>query len=387
MESPEQKARRKAHHEARIAAMTPQEMAEFKERRRTASRECARRKRDEYLPKKREWQAKEKAARAAVRKETMANLTLDRAERAKREAIEREAAEVMIPSEAAKLLGLSTRSFTQWLTDGRIPSTKSPTGRRLIKRSDVQAIIDSVRTEPKANMTKKLALVKKSNGFVVPDGFDLITTYEDLSEYTLSFAKKRIEFLLLVGSPGSGKSRQIKADLETKKCTWIDNHASPAGLYCAVYDAGNRPVVLDDVNHFLKSKIACSLLKALCQTETKRSVSWESPFKYLEEREVPRQYETQSPICLIANQWDAKDADMAAIQDRSLPVAFFPSAETIHERVIELGWCDDPEIIKFVGDHLGDIPQPSMREYYQAMRYRRMGTDWRKKLLNIWGLN
>ena len=289
------------------------------------------------------------------------------------------------PTEAAKMVGISLRSFRQWVTDGRIESTLSPTGRRVIKRSSIQVIIDAVKTKDNIS-TKTLTLVKSVNGFEVPANFDIITQYHELTEYSNAFAAKKIGFLLLVGSPGSGKSSQMKADLKNKHCTWIDNHVTNLGLYCSVYESNNAPVVLDDVNHFLKNKIACSLIKALTQTEEIRNVSWESTAKVLEDRDVPRKYKTSSPICLIANMWDATNADYAAIQDRALPVAFFPTAETIHNRVIELGWCKDREILNFVGEHLSEIPQPSMREYYQAGCYKRAGMNWKKKLQAIWGL-
>ena len=88
-------------------------------------------------------------------------------------------------------------------------------------------------------------------------------------------------------------------------------------------------------------------------------------------------------MCIIANKWDGTDPDMAAVQDRSLPVAFFPSAETIHERVRELKWCD-VDIWEFVGENLHKIRQPSMREYANGMTYRKAGMNWREKLLRVW---
>jgi excisionase family DNA binding protein len=282
------------------------------------------------------------------------------------------------PTEAASMLGITLRSFRQWTYDGKVPSTKSPTGRVLIKRADIEAL-----KQTKANGKAIVKAVKASNGFTVPEGFDLITTYKELTEYTEAFAKKQIGFLLLVGSPGSGKSQQMKGHVKGK-CTWIDNHVTNLGLYCSVYEASGKPVVLDDVNHFLQNKIACSLIKALTQTDEVKCVSWESTAKALEDREVPRNYTTTSPVCLIANMWDASNADYVAIQDRSLPVAFYPSAETIHARVVELGWCKDREIVKFIADNLASIPQPSMREYYLAGCYKRANMDWRKKLFSIW---
>lgn len=290
--------------------------------------------------------------------------------------------ETVTPGEAATLLGIDIRTIREWINQGRIEAIKLPGNRRRIPRSALQGRVAEAPSPAKLGVPK-LSMKRYCHGFEVPNNFDLITTYEELSQYTKAFGNRDISFLLLVGSPGSGKSRQVKADLGRKQHAWIDNHATNLGLYCSVYEADGAPLVLDDINHLFKSKMACSLMKALTQTEKTRSVSWESTAKALEERNVPRRFETSSPICLIANQWDGADADMAAIQDRALPVAFYPSAETVHKRVIDLGWCDK-EICTFIGQHLAEIPQPSMREYYQAMTYRKAGMNWREKLLKIW---
>ena len=287
----------------------------------------------------------------------------------------------LTPQEAANLLGINIRTMREWMRDGQIEAITQQGNRRRIPLSAIKEIMD--KSTPLKSNVSKLSVKRYVHGFEVPDYFDLITKYEDLSEYTKAFANRSITFLLLVGSPGSGKSRQVKCDLVETQHTWIDNHASNLGLYCSVYEADGAPIVLDDINHLLKNKMACSLMKALTQTEKKRSVSWESTTKVLSERKVPTRFETSSPICLIANQWNNTDADMAAIQDRALPVAFYPSAETIHNRVLELGWCDE-DVCKFIGQHLSDIPQPSMREYFQAISYRKARMDWREKLMKLW---
>ena len=289
---------------------------------------------------------------------------------------------VIGPTEAAKMLGLSLRQFRQWVTDKKVPSSKSPTGRRLLLRSDIDEMI----SKRERNINSSVQVVRTQEGFIVPSGFDLITEYNDLTEYTLAFAAGKLSFLLMIGSPGSGKSRQIRSDLERKNCTWIDNHVSNLGLYCKVFESNNAPVVLDDVNHFMANKQSCSLVKAFTQTERVKNISWESTVSILDERGIPRNYETSSPFCFIGNAWNSSNADFAAIQDRAMPVAFFPSAETIHKRVIELGWCTENDVVKFIGDNLETIPQPSMREYYLGSSFKRAGFDWKKKLRSLWAV-
>lgn len=292
-------------------------------------------------------------------------------------------ADVLNSQETAKALGITTQTLYNWIRAGKIESIKNPSGQRMFPRE----IIDRIKTTTgnSDGPTHVIKAVRKAGDFLVPDGFDLIQTYEELTEYTNAFAKKKFGFLLLVGSPGSGKSKQMQNHLKGTSCKWIAAHVTTLGLYCSMFEAANRPVVLDDVNHFLKDKLAVSLLKSLTQTDDEKCVSWESSAKYLDDREVPREFTTKSPVCMIANMWDVTNADMAAIQDRATPVAFYPTAKTIHERVIDLGWCDW-DIVDYIGEYLEHIPQPSMREYWQGMRYKEAGMNWQAKLKALWGI-
>lgn len=288
--------------------------------------------------------------------------------------------ETVSAQQAADLLGVNIRTVRDWIKKGELISLRGEGNSRRIPKSAISGLKAGER--PESTRLQNLH-DRYIHGLKVPRGFDLITDYEELSEYSHAFAHGYLPFLLLVGSPGSGKSRQMKFDLNGVPHKWIDNHATNLALYRSVYEANGSPIVLDDINHFLNSTMSCSLMKALTQTDEYRSVSWESTSRILDEINVPRQFFTTSPICMIANKWDGNDPDMAAIQDRSTPVAFHPSAETIHKRVKALGWCD-AEVWQFVGQHLAIIRQPSMREYGLGMRYRQAGMKWQKKLLKIW---
>lgn len=283
--------------------------------------------------------------------------------------------------EAATYVGMDVNAVRKWIKDGRIRTVRRKGNRVMVHRSS----LDALPTNARPLSGKQLSLTGCFvNGHKVPPGFDKLSTYEELSEYTKGFAAGRMKFLLLVGSPGSGKSSHVKSDLAGAPHTWIDNHVSPQGLYGAAYKANNNAIVLDDVNHFFRNPTACSLMKALTQTSGKRVVSWLTTAKTLTNLGVPEQFSTTSQVCLIGNKWNGADPDMAAVQDRALGVAFYPSAETIHKQVKKLGWCD-PTVWKFIGQNLSMIDQPSMRDYVHGMEYQLARMDWKKKLLRKWG--
>lgn len=294
------------------------------------------------------------------------------------------AAETMTRQEAAVYLGVHLRTVSDWIKNGSLKTIAGPRNRRLVLRASLVAMQPN---SPKVTGVRAKGGGAYVNGFKVPPGFDAIETYDELKEYTVAFASGDLPLLLLIGPPGSGKSTQMHNDLVCKspKHKWISNHTTLLALYCSVYKAANAPVVLDDVGHLLRTTNARSLLKALTQTDPVRMITWETTGAQLHKEKVPSQYETASPICLIANKWDSTDLDMAAIQDRATPVAFVPSAETIHKHVQLLGWCDKT-VSNFVGKHLTQIPQPSMREYFHGMQYKKSRMQWQDKLLKRWGL-
>lgn len=385
--TPEQ--REAAAQKWRRASMSPEQVEILRERDRNRRHKAhmTQEQWETHLKDKRERRRKENMtpeqweAKLAYQRGRQANMTDEQREKRntycrEQNRVDKDLAEFVDLGEASRMLGVRRDTVLHWIKTGKLVGEKIGYKWRF-RREEIDNMAGMKVS------ADKLFLWKSTVGFDPPAGFHVIRNYKSLTEYSEAFAAGKISFLLMVGSPGSGKSRQIKADMEGRTITWIDNHVTNLGLYCSVFEAKGCPVVLDDVNHFLQNKLACSLLKALTQTEKTKSVSWESPTKLLEERYVPRQYETTSPICMIGNMWDASNADFAAIQDRALPVAFFPSAETIHNRVIELGWCDT-EVVDFIGRNLSEIPQPSMREYYMAQSYKGFASDWREKMLAIW---
>jgi excisionase family DNA binding protein len=309
----------------------------------------------------------------------------------------------MTIDEASMFLAVPRNTLERWIRNGRIDSDKSSRPQTL-KKTDVEEfkmrleqdtlkkrIIEHKRLDGRSFM-----MARTYNANVVPSGFHLLTKYEQLTQYTRAFANGDIPLMLLIGSPGGGKTEQMKADLgvgtHKQKCTWIASHLTPIKLYASVYKAQDRPVVIDDVVHFLKKGDAQSLVKSLAQSTKIKHIEWgamgKSSMKLLDEHDVPPDYNTTSHLCFIANKWEESNVDLLAIRDRAAGrVAFYPSNQDLHQRVCEIGFCSDEEIMDFMEDHLDKISDHTMRTYTDCMTWKRAGFDWRKTCLEIWGLD
>ena len=77
------------------------------------------------------------------------------------------------------------------------------------------------------------------------------------------------------------------------------------------------------------------LLKGLCQTNTTKTVRWDSDAAALKAEGIPREFTTHSRVLIITNQWRASNPHARAVQDRGHLIAFGPSPVEIHRRTAE----------------------------------------------------
>ncbi len=212
----------------------------------------------------------------------------------------------------------------------------------------------------------------------LPDHAVNVPTYADLELHAAAFGAGFLNFLLVLGPPGVGKSRAIRHALSPDVC-WIDGNASPLGIYQAAYEHRGQAIVLDDVDGLYRDRQGIRLLKSLCQTETVKSLSWESNAAALKSRGTPRQFTTNSPLAIIANRWTTANEDVAALEDRGHVIYFDPSPHEIHLHASRWFW--DQEIFDFVGRNLYLMRSHSLRVYRLAHESKLAGFDWRAKVL------
>jgi hypothetical protein len=100
-----------------------------------------------------------------------------------------------------------------------------------------------------------------------------VQTYGELDLYARAFAEGHFNLLILCGGPGLGKSQCLRRALAGPVC-WIDGTASPFGIYLEAYEHRHHPMVLDDVDGLYRNHHGIRLLKALCQSDRVKTVSW-----------------------------------------------------------------------------------------------------------------
>lgn len=206
-----------------------------------------------------------------------------------------------------------------------------------------------------------------------------VTTYAELQCYVHAFAQGHLNLLLLMGSPGVGKSRCVRQALTGPVC-WIGGQATPLGIYVQAYQHRHQPIVLDDVDGLHRDPNGVRLLKALCQTEKTKTVGWLTRDGRGPCADVPPQFTTRSRVLVIGNDWKTGNADVAALEDRGHLLHFAPSALEVHRHAAEWFW--DQEIFDLVATHLPVMGQPSLRAYVQAWELKRAGLDWRQGVLS-----
>jgi hypothetical protein len=213
-----------------------------------------------------------------------------------------------------------------------------------------------------------------------PGGALVVRTYAELSQFIHAFARGQLGLLIVVGRPGLAKS-QLFRHAAGNAC-WIEGNATAFGMYCALYQARDCLVVIDDVDSLYASPAGLRLLKCLCQTDPIKRVAWQSAAAQLDKEDIPRAFVTASKVAILANDWRTLNDNVAAVQDRGHVLVFEPTAEEVHQQAGR--WFDDAQIYRWFGEHLHLIVEPSLRHYVRAAELKRAGLDWTQALPLTW---
>jgi len=219
---------------------------------------------------------------------------------------------------------------------------------------------------------------------VAPGDAITVTTYADLDRYVRKVVDRSLDVLLLLGRPGTGKTERVRSAVRDQcggSALYVEGHAQPYGIYRGLWEHRDQPVILDDLDRLYANPDSVRLLKPLCESKAVKRVGWRSKVTHGDDG-PPTEFDTRSPVILIANEWRTINANVQALEDRAIIVHFEPDNVSVHQEVA--AWCTDDTVYEFVGRHLHLVTCVSMRWYAKAERLRRAGfPDWQDSLLQM----
>jgi hypothetical protein len=224
-----------------------------------------------------------------------------------------------------------------------------------------------------ATFDRSLTMKSKSR----PKNCTRLTAYSELQQYAEAFRNGHLNLLIVLGTPGVGKSHALREQVGDQAC-WISGSATPFGVYVAAYRHCDRAIVLDDIDGLIADRQGVRLLKALTQTDPEKLVSWQSHSTALERLEVPQSFKTASSVAIIGNTWCLSE-DIRALEDRGHVIAFEPSPIEVHRRAATFFW--DQEIFDFIGANLHLFTAASLRTYIVSWQRKQAGLPWRSVVL------
>jgi len=139
---------------------------------------------------------------------------------------------------------------------------------------------------------------------------DLRERFDMLQLLTTGAVHGAVNSLTIAGAPGVGKTYSVTSILDAARETMninsevVHGTISPVNLYKMAYRHRNpgSVMVLDDVDEIFNNDEALSLLKALCDSGTRRTVSWMKESNAILQDDVPQQFEFNGSVIAISNE-------------------------------------------------------------------------------------
>lgn len=209
----------------------------------------------------------------------------------------------------------------------------------------------------------------KNTSRKVPKGAEIIRTYDDFYAEIDAFEHGERNLLIVVGPPGTSKSTAARTRL--KNARTIQGGSTPYRLYIELFENRDLPIVLDDADKIFRNKDGVFLLKLLTQTDATKVIQWNSNTTEIRRGELPAEFPTTSRTMIVANSWPQDDPDIAAVESRGHLVYFVPSFAEMHRYAA--GFCGDPEVYEFIGEHLPYFDRLDLRLYYKARQFKATG--------------
>jgi hypothetical protein len=219
----------------------------------------------------------------------------------------------------------------------------------------------------------------------VPDGAEVIRSYEDYGNFVRSFFGGYYQLLIVLGKPGLGKTQAFK-EYAGDNAHITKGWTSPLQAYIDAYHHRNKLLIYDDAETLWQRSAGRVFMRSICESQPIKDVQWASTSSELKRLGIPQHFRTSSKVAIIANHFTfGREDELQAVLDRGHLIYFDPIPVEVHTRVGDWFW--DQQVYDFVGDRLHMLAEVSSRTYVKAWERRRAGSDWRKMIIDQYCLD
>ncbi len=219
----------------------------------------------------------------------------------------------------------------------------------------------------------------------------IIKNYKELEEYIEMFKNQSCDLLIIMSRAGLGKTTIVKKIMGKTDFIYINTHSTPLKTYINLFENRDCPVCFDDINTLLRNQIMVSMLKSLADTSTIKELNYNTTSKLI--GNAPENFRTTSNVCILLNEFDLKNKDLAPIIDRGFFIEFAPSKKEILKKIEKINKSQsiaDNEkcIYEFIKENYQKIENLSIRTYIKAVQlFRDNSEKWKEKFMKMVGFD
>jgi len=200
-----------------------------------------------------------------------------------------------------------------------------------------------------------------------------VRTYSELADFVRAFKTKQIGLLIIVSRAGLGKTSIVGQELESPLI--LNSVITPLEFYKAlarkVSDEKDCLIVIDEAELMFQNSKIKTMLKALCDTQVEKTITYTSSTPLLED--LPKEVVTEAKVIILINTLTPRDAHLKAILNRGHVIRFEPNGNEICNYLSS--WAKDKEILNFIkGCQNNNL---TLRTYVKALEEKQAGLNWR----------
>ena len=134
-----------------------------------------------------------------------------------------------------------------------------------------------------------------------------------------------------------------------------------------------------------------SMLKSLADTSPIKELHYNTTSKLI--GNAPESFRTTSNVCILLNEFDAKNKDLAPLIDRGFLVEFSPSKREVLKKIEKINksqsFTDSEKCVyDFIKENYQKIEKLSVRTYIKAVQLFRDNPDkWKERFMQMIGFD